>query len=132
MKAEDISKDAQALLWGGAAVLALGAIAYIWIRGPGGVAKDAGSAAGQVVGGAVVGGVKGISEGLGIPDTNQSQCDQAIAAGNKWDASLYCPASRFLSWILGGSGSAGSAPPVDPTTQLLNDAQSNTGLEYGA
>lgn len=76
-------------------------------------AKAAGSAWGQsfycpapdflssVIGGAsdVIGeGVQGAGSVLGIPRTNQSQCEIDKAAGDYLGASFHCPAGDFLAW----------------------------------
>lgn len=49
----------------------------------------------------------GATEGLlGLPDPrtpeNQSKCDAALKAGNDWEASFYCPASKAIGgWFDG-------------------------------
>lgn len=55
---------------------------------------------GQSLGGAAVslaeGGIIGIGEAIGIPQTNLTECDRAIAEGRTWDASFACPAVPFV------------------------------------
>ncbi|WP_295375633.1 hypothetical protein [uncultured Pseudacidovorax sp.] len=59
---------------------------------------DAGGYAGNVAAGTV----EGIGLAVGIPRTNQTQCQQDLAAGRYWAASFSCPAGDYL----GGLGSA--------------------------
>lgn len=58
---------------------------------------------GAAVGGAVVdagaGVVLGIGDGVGIPRTNMTECERAMAEGRTWDASFACPASTFLRYL---------------------------------
>jgi hypothetical protein len=79
--------------------LGLGAIAvitaYFVLKNAGALGAFAGKAAGDVAAGAVL----GVSDSLGIPRTDEDKCTAAIAAGRSWDASLYCPAGRFLRSI---------------------------------
>lgn len=74
---------------------------WLWRRGLGGVAEDVTSGAVAAAGGAAVGVVKGTSEVVGIPNTDPVLCKQALAAGDYWNASFYCPAKEFLA--AGGS-----------------------------
>jgi hypothetical protein len=73
------------------AVLVLGYL--LFVRG---AAASAGQAIGSSVVGAGTGTVIGIGEGLGIPQTDQTQCQKDIAAGDMWNASFSCPAGTFL------------------------------------
>lgn len=62
--------------------------------------KGSPAAIGQAVGGAVIeaaaGGVIGIGQAVGIPETNMTECEKAIAEGRTWDASFACPAGTFI------------------------------------
>ena len=40
--------------------------------------------------------VIGTGDVLGIPRTNMTECERAIAEGRTWDASFACPAGTFL------------------------------------
>lgn len=80
-----------------------------WMTRPGAMQNAAASAAGAIVNaaqGAVVGTVKGVGQAVGIPDTNMTQCQKDMAAGNWWDASFSCPAGTFIA---GGYNAATSA-----------------------
>jgi hypothetical protein len=81
----------------GAGVAAL-AVLYL-------VMKDgAAAAAGEAVGGAVVDAAVGVTSGvalgvgdaIGLPRTNQTECEKAMAEGRYWDASFVCPAGDFI------------------------------------
>jgi len=80
------------LIIGGVGLL----VVFIALRGFKGAAKDATRAAVNIADGAIAGTVVGFGEALGIPDTNQTQCQKDIAAGNKWAASFSCPAGTFI------------------------------------
>ncbi len=108
-----ISNDTAAM---GAAVLAgLGLI--WWITRPGNAAKLAQGAVG-LAGEAATGTVIGIGKAVGVPETNQTQCQKDLAAGKWWDASFSCPAGTFLG------AAYGSARDVFTST-TLSDAQAN-------
>lgn len=63
-------------------------------------AANAGAALGEAVGnaaGAAAGGVVlGVGDQLGVPRTNMTKCEKALAEGRTWDASFDCPAGTFL------------------------------------
>ena len=84
-------------------VAIIGAAAWFFFRGVKGVARDVSKAAVDVTAGAVEGTVKGIGEAVGIPDTNQTECERALAEGRMWDASFACPAGTFLRGVFGGA-----------------------------
>lgn len=70
------------------------------------VANTVTDAAGNVIAGAA----EGVGATLGVPLTDAQKCAAAKAANAKLDASFYCPAGDFLSWVTGFQ----SAPPVTP------------------
>lgn len=91
------------LLVAGAAVAAAGAW-WIWRRGGlvNVVADTASAAAGAAVDLAdsvIAGTVTGVGQAVGIPKTNQTECEKAKAEGRTWDASFACPASDFLRYV---------------------------------
>ena len=55
---------------------------------------------GVAVGGAIVdtsaGIVLGIGDSVGIPRTNETECQRALREGRTWDASFSCPAATFI------------------------------------
>ena len=53
--------------------------------------------------GAAGGVVLGIGDVIGVPRTDPTECDKAIADGRTWDASFACPAGRFLKSLAGGN-----------------------------
>lgn len=83
---------------GAGVVLALGAV-YVYTRGAGAVAQDVTRGAVNVAGGVVTGAIHGASDLVGVPVPERSKCDQAKAAGNSWEASLYCPAGEFVGYL---------------------------------
>lgn len=85
-------------------LLAAGAIAALMIvvkknGGIQGVAAGAVSAAVGAVGDAASGAVLGIGDAFGVPRTDMTACEQAIAEGRTWDASFACPAGDFIKSV---------------------------------
>lgn len=58
-----------------------------------GVTSTAANAAGGVV--------LGLGDAVGLPRTQQTQCQADLAAGRWWDASFSCPAGTFLGSVIG-------------------------------
>lgn len=116
-KAAALGANAKNVLVGVAALGALGLIAYVIVRGPGKAAADAAKVAGQAVGGAVAGGatgiVHGIGDSVGIPRTEETECEKARREGRTFDASKYCDAGTFLGYVFGGRDGA-PAQPASP------------------
>jgi hypothetical protein len=61
--------------------------------------KVAEQATGAVIDGAT-GAVIGIGKGVGIPETNITQCQKDLQAGNMWAASFSCPAADFVKGMI--------------------------------
>jgi hypothetical protein len=64
-----------------------------------GVAKGAT----DLVGGVVTGVIEGVT---GLPQTDESECMQAIREGRTWDASFKCDAATFLKYAFGPGDAA--------------------------
>ena len=75
------------------------AIIYVWYRGIGGAAKDLASGTVAAAGGATAGAAEGIGSLFGVPLTNDQKCEAACAAGETWNASKFCSANRFLTYL---------------------------------
>jgi hypothetical protein len=45
--------------------------------------------------------VKGVGSVFGIPDTNKTECQKAMAEGRTRDASFACDAGTFLKYMTG-------------------------------
>jgi hypothetical protein len=78
------------------------ALAVWWLSRKGNaqaVGETVGSAAVDTIVGAGTGVVLGAGEAVGIPRTNMSECERAIAEGRTWDASFACPAGTFIKSI---------------------------------
>lgn len=84
-------------LLAGAALAAV--LAFMAMRGARGTGESLGSAAVDLVDGAVGGVVVGIGERVGIPATDMTECERAKAEGRTWDASFACPAKDFLTYL---------------------------------
>ena len=63
------------------------------------VGQDVGEAAAELVGGVATGVVLGAGDVVGIPRTNMTECEKAMAEGRTWDASFACPAGTFLNYV---------------------------------
>ena len=84
----------------GAAVAALALLIIVKKKGAAAaVGADIGAAAVDLAGGVVAGASMSIGDAMGIPRTNMTECEKAIAEGRTWDASFACPAGDFLSSI---------------------------------
>lgn len=61
-----------------------------------------GSAAGEFIWGVTDGAVSevvyGIGDAIGVPRTDETECQKAIREGRTWDASFACPAVDFLKY----------------------------------
>lgn len=76
--------------------------AYIFFRGFAGFAKDATKATVQLADGAVAGTAEGLGGIFGIPQTDKQLCEISCAKGETWNASKYCSANRFLTYLKDG------------------------------
>lgn len=81
-------------LYGGAAAAGL---ALIWWATRAGNAAKLAQGTVRVAGEVATGAVKGVGQIVGIPDTDKTQCQRDLDAGNYWDASFSCPAGDFVS-----------------------------------
>jgi len=80
----------------------IGAAALLWFLHGG--AQKAAAAVAAVPGELAAGAVQGVGDSIGIPRTDQTQCDADLAAGRMWSASFSCPASRFIGGLFGSAG----------------------------
>ena len=83
---------------------------WIWRRGAGGVASDTSKNAVKIAGGLVEGVVLGVSEVVGIPNTNESRCAEDVANGRTWASTFSCPAGAFIRGLFGLSLPAKTNP----------------------
>lgn len=86
-------------------LIAGGAVAaaalYVWARGARETGAAIGGAAVDLADGIVSGAVITVGEAVGVPATNQTECEKAKAEGRTWDASFACPAGDFLKYVFG-------------------------------
>jgi hypothetical protein len=79
------------------------AVIYIGKKASAAIAGTTPASLGEAAGAGIVnaggGVVLGVGDAVGIPRTDADLCAQAKAAGNTWDASKYCPAGDFLSYV---------------------------------
>ena len=87
-------------LYAAMAVAGIG-VAYIVLKP--GAAKKMGFGAINAASNVAVGAVEGIGSVLGIPQTNAQKCAAAQAAGNTYQASLFCPAKTFIAGVFGST-----------------------------
>lgn len=91
---------------GAAAIALIAAALYIAKKGLAGAAAGAVTAAGEAAAGAVV----GVGQLLGIPPTNETECERAKREGRTLDASFHCSAGDFIAYTWGGLFRAEGAP----------------------
>ena len=72
---------------------------YVKARGAAGVGYEIGSAAVDLTDGVVSGVVYGVGDAVGVPRTNETECERAKREGRTWDASFACPAGDFLGYL---------------------------------
>lgn len=68
---------------------------------------DVATAVGEAVGGiawgitdgAVSGVVYGVGDAIGLPRTDETECERAKREGRTWDASFACPAGDFIKYL---------------------------------
>lgn len=75
------------------------ALLWIMLRGAKGVGMDIGSGAVDLVDGVVTGSVVGVGELVGVPQTDMTACQLAMAEGRTLDASFACPAGTFINYL---------------------------------
>jgi hypothetical protein len=68
----------------------------------GSIGQGLGEAVGQAAGGAVAGVALGVGDQIGLPRTDATECEKAMAEGRYWDASFVCPAGDFIGGAAGG------------------------------
>jgi hypothetical protein len=90
MNKEDLIK------YGLAAIVGFAVLVYVKKNLQGLIADAAGGVVG-VVDDVASGVVIGIGEAVGIPRTNETECEKALREGRRWDASFACPAGKFLA-----------------------------------
>lgn len=103
-----ISVPPMLAVYAGAAVV--GALGLVWLFRNGAANAGATVARGALDVGA--GAVLGVGDAIGLPRTNQSECDRALAEGRTFDASVACPAARFVGSFFGRRGDE-QARPID-------------------
>jgi hypothetical protein len=84
----------------------LAALALLVLVKKNGAAADVGAAVGSAVVNAGAGVVVGIGEAIGIPRTNETECEKAMREGRYWDASFACPAGDFIGGTASDAGNA--------------------------
>jgi hypothetical protein len=99
--------DTVKLVYVGAIGVGVLALAYFASK----YGKDFGKTAGKYAVDQAAGLVGGVLQGVGIPETNMSECDRAIAEGRTLDASFACPAGTFLSSFFKSRASSSSTSP---------------------
>lgn len=86
-----------AILWG--VLIGGGLFAFsIYRKGLAGATADIVSGTVGAVGNVAAGVVVGAGKAVGIPATNQDQCQRDMARGDNWAASFSCDAATFLKW----------------------------------
>jgi hypothetical protein len=119
MKAGDLESFGALIVVGAVAGFAV----YLVVRGPAKAAEDVArgviGGATSTAGGLVSGAVKGIGDIFGFPDPaadeSRAKCCQAMASGAAFEASKYCEASVYVTWL-----ATGKMPEECVNTSLAN------------
>lgn len=80
----------------GVAVALAAVLLLVKKNGVEGVGFAVGEAAADAVGGVVAGAAQGVGDWVGLPRTNETECEKAMREGRYWDASFVCPAGDFI------------------------------------
>lgn len=88
-------------LLGIAAVAAVGLYVLARARPGESIATSIGAAAGSAVAEVGAGAVLGVGDVLGVPRTDETECQKALREGRLWDASFACPAGTFIGGAWG-------------------------------
>lgn len=67
-----------------------------------GIVANAGSAAVEIIADTGAGVAIGVGDIIGIPRTNETECQKAMREGRTLDASFACPAGTFLHYTIYG------------------------------
>lgn len=81
-----------------AALAAAGMLLFFYVKGN---ALEVGAGVGAAAVDLGAGVVVGIGDSMGLPRTDKSECEQAMAEGRTWDASFACPAATFARYVTG-------------------------------
>ncbi|RFP36160.1 hypothetical protein [Duganella sp. BJB476] len=82
---------------------ALGVVAVVLVmKNIGSIAQTAATATVDAVKDAATGVVLGAGDALGVPRTDETECEKAMREGRTWDASFACPASTFIDYTIHG------------------------------
>jgi hypothetical protein len=107
----------------GALGLSLVAV-YVWHRGVAGAAKDVGGAAVDAAGGVVTGVVDGVSGAVGLPSTDETTTDAAVARyvidrAGYFEASKWAGAGALFKALMMPAGSGAPPAPGTPLAAFL-------------
>jgi hypothetical protein len=100
-----VKVNPQLLMLGAGAIALLVVGVYIAKKGVAGAAAAATGAAVDAASGVVL----GIGDAIGVPRTDESECDKAIREGRTWDASFACPAGKWIGSVFTSSPTYGQA-----------------------
>ena len=101
-----------AIMVGGAGLLGL--VVYNAAKKAASAVADGVAAVGRAADTAVAAPVLTAGDTLGIPRTNMTECEKAMAEGRTMDASFACPASDFLAYLTRGKPAAASPAAASP------------------
>lgn len=110
----------------GGAVLAYLAWRKVDELGP----REGGAAIGRAAADLPAGVVVGIGDSVGLPRTDRSACDVALAEGRLWDASFVCPAGTWLA-AAGTAAWGRDSAATSANGQAAELAQAAEGVGYG-
>jgi hypothetical protein len=80
----------------GVAVALAAVLILVKKNGVAGVAAGVGEAAVEAASGLVGGVAIGVGDAIGLPRTNETECQKALREGRTWDASRLCPAGTYI------------------------------------
>lgn len=81
-------------------MLAAGAVLGLLLLKKNFAVADVAAGAVGVIGDAAGGVAIGIGDLVGIPRTDETECEKAMREGRTWDASFACPAGTWLGYLV--------------------------------
>lgn len=106
-----------AIMFGGAGLLGL--VAYNAAKKAAGAVADGVAKVAKAADTAVAAPVLTAGDALGIPRTDMTECEKAMAEGRTLDASFACPAGDFLAYLARGKPAAASPAAARPDLAQL-------------
>lgn len=119
-----------AILVGGAGLLGL--VAYNAAKKAAGAVAEGVATVARAADTAVSAPVLSAGDALGLPRTNATECEKAMAEGRTWDASFACPAGDFLAYLAKGKPAAAAPAAAAAAPEVASALPPGVTFEQAA